>query len=370
MNVILFSSICSSTETWTPAVNFIAAHGRDIQVAGFSAPDIGPYTKSDFFYTIEEVSLLYREHLIDGVVNIQSYDPSHYRLLEEHGIASEDIYVIPSTLTMRAELGEDISREQLLCPYRDMLPELYILEVHLADHCNLNCKGCAHFSNLVPEAVFPDIAQFEKDVARMSSLFSNIQKFFLLGGEPLLNPDFCDYVRIVRKYFPYTRLFIVTNGLLVPTLKEEQIAVLKENRVILSISAYPVLDVQKITDFTDRYQIDTSIRVEKMAFTKYLNPDGTSDKDAVFRECPRKECTFLKNGNIAACCQPFTVHYFNEYFDTHILENEYLNIYDADGWKILDFIHTPMESCRYCSPDVLFQWGLSKAPFCKDDWCV
>ena len=343
-----------------------------IQVFGLSTPNQGPFANADVTYCLDEVSFLYQNHMIDGVVNLQGENHTYFRILEEYGINRNHIYIIPDSLTQRASTGEDISCEQLLYPYHEMLPELSEVEVHLADHCNLNCKGCAHFSNLVPKAVFYDKTQFENDVRRLSQLFSQIHRFFLLGGEPLLNPAFCDYVCIVRKYFPYTRIIIVTNGLLVPSLTETQIDILKQNHVILSISAYPVLDLQKITDFVNLHEIQTDIRSQKLYFTKYLNPNGSSDKKAVFDKCPRKECTFLGNGKMAACCQPFTVHYFNEYFGENIPENEWIDIYSEhiNGWKILEYLLTPMETCRYCAPDICFEWDISKKPYSKNDWCV
>ena len=36
-------------------------------------------------------------------------------------------------------------------------------EYHLNDHCNLNCKGCDHFSPLAEEK-FTNYEQFEKDM--------------------------------------------------------------------------------------------------------------------------------------------------------------------------------------------------------------
>jgi molybdenum cofactor biosynthesis enzyme MoaA len=68
-----------------------------------------------------------------------------------------------------------------------MLP--YIVETHLVDHCNLNCKGCSHFASLVPGEVFTDIEIFKRDIARLSQIFIDVYEIRLMGGEPLLHPD-------------------------------------------------------------------------------------------------------------------------------------------------------------------------------------
>lgn len=152
--------------------------------------------------------------------------------------------------------------EAVIYPYGSFLPELMQIEFHLADHCNLNCKGCTHFSNLVKEPVLADYEQFRQDLRRLSGLFSNIYEIFLLGGEPLLNPDAGNFI-------------------------------------------------------WDH-------------FTKFLHPKGDSDGTEVFKKCPRKNCTFLDKGKVAACCLPFVVHYFNDHFDESIPEQEGIDIYASD----------------------------------------
>lgn len=57
------------------------------------------------------------------------------------------------------------------------------LETHIINKCNLNCKGCSHFSNIVDDEDAPvDITVFEKDFARLSELFDHIFTIRLMGG--------------------------------------------------------------------------------------------------------------------------------------------------------------------------------------------
>ena len=63
------------------------------------------------------------------------------------------------------------------------------IEYNVVGHCNLNCKGCSHFSN-IQKKEFADLATFEKDISMLKKLFSEIRLINLLGGEPLLlTPD-------------------------------------------------------------------------------------------------------------------------------------------------------------------------------------
>ena len=49
-------------------------------------------------------------------------------------------------------------------------PALPYLEVHLVDHCNLNCKGCGHFS-LIGEVWFADLDKYVQDMSQLKRLF-------------------------------------------------------------------------------------------------------------------------------------------------------------------------------------------------------
>lgn len=366
MNLIIFGDPIN----WSHALNLISTYCQDIQIYGLSAPSLGIYQNSDVAYTLKEVQQLYENHVIDGVIQIQGENPYYFELLEH--LAISDIYVIPQVLHKKAELGEDISEDTILYRYHDILPELMQLEFHLSDHCNLNCKGCSHFSNLVAQPVFADREQFTKDLMQLTCYFSQIHNFYLLGGEPLLNTELGDYIHIIRQAFPYTQLTIVTNGILLLKLKEDLIATLKENRVHISISDYSCLDREKIVAFVKKHALSADLREGKECFSKYINPKGDTDKNQIFFDCVRRNCTFLDKGKIAACCQPFTVHYFNDYFQENLPENEGIDLYEAglDGWKIQKRLITPMDSCRYCANDVPFEWEPSYAPFSKEDWCV
>lgn len=366
MNFIIFGD----PENWSRALEVITAYCPDIQIYGLSAPHLDDSQKSDVTFSITEIKHFYQKHLIDGVIQIQGENPYYFQLLEQCGIAN--IYVIPDLIYQKVDLKEDISNLPVLYPYHDVLPELMQLEFHLADHCNLNCKGCSHFSNLVPNPVFPDKAQFEKDLTQLSSYFSQIHHFYLLGGEPLLNKDIGDYIQIVRKAFPYTQLNVVTNGILLLSLPNTLISIIKKSRAHISISDYSCLDRERIISFVQKNALSAELREGKECFSKYLNPKGDSEKNDVFFDCIRRNCTYLDHGKIAACCQPFTIHYFNDYFHESIPENEGINLYEdqLDGWEIQRRLITPMESCRYCSHDIPFDWAPSHKPFSKEDWCV
>ena len=115
----------------------------------------------------------------------------------------------------------------------DGLVRLRKLEIYLTNGCNLKCKFCSHFNpyrrGIVPkETLVTSMETWSKKVRP--------KKFGLLGGEPLLHPDFPLLLRKARECWPTTRLIVTTNGLLVASKGETLMEVLRESgaEVLLS----------------------------------------------------------------------------------------------------------------------------------------
>ena len=68
-------------------------------------------------------------------------------------------------------------------------------ETHITEACNLNCRGCSHFSVLA-KPKHKDLAEFEREYKRLAEI-EEIHTMRLMGGEPLLNPNFMEYLRIL-----------------------------------------------------------------------------------------------------------------------------------------------------------------------------
>lgn len=366
MKLVIFGQ----PQKWSETVKLICKYCPDIMIFGLSHYDIAQFSDNDEVISVEEVGRLCKEGVIDGVVQVNAENPYYFLLLEQIGI--EKIYVIPQELYVRERMGEDLSKERIVYLREEVLPELWQIEFQLADHCNLNCKGCTHFSCLVPEPVFADKAAFAKDIVQLKKYFSYLHYFYLMGGEPLLNEELGDYIQLINETFPYTKIVIITNGLLICTLKEDTLKLIAKNKAEISISDYSCLEKEKIVTFLGKYGIVPEFRGGKENFGKHINLKGDSDPERTFYQCPSRHCTFLGKGKISACCQPLTAHYFNTYFHEKLPENEGIDLYDPDmnGWEVARRLFMPMESCRYCTDDVSFQWEIARPPFRKEDWCA
>jgi molybdenum cofactor biosynthesis enzyme MoaA len=114
---------------------------------------------------------------------------------------------------------------------------LKYLEIHLVDHCNLNCKGCGHFSTLSSPS-FLDILDFEKDLKQLKKHFEFLGQLRLMGGEPLLHPKCAVFFNVARRVFGDARISLVTNGILLPEHDESFNRQLREQNIEVQITFY------------------------------------------------------------------------------------------------------------------------------------
>ena len=71
----------------------------------------------------------------------------------------------------------------------------------------------------------------------------------LMGGEPLLNPNFPDYFVETRKLFPKSEIVLVSNGTLLRNVKDEDIDLMNKNNIGLCVSNYKInIDEMKYID--------------------------------------------------------------------------------------------------------------------------
>jgi len=243
----------------------------------------------------------------------------------------------------------------------------YILETHLVDHCNLNCKGCSHFSPLVSDKVFLNFNTYEHDLSRLRNLFPDVYEIRLMGGEPLLSPEINSYMISTRQAFPKANVAVFTNGLLLTKMPESFWEICAQYQISIKISKYPVhLDEKSITTFGESYQVKIKIPGEIQSFMQFINIEGNSDPEISFRNCRTMYTTpFLREGKLYSCSFAPHVHIFNEYFNQEIpiSENDYIDIHDPhiSPDDIFHFLDHPIPMCKWCKTRrPMMGWGTSK----------
>lgn len=289
--------------------------------------------------------------------------------------------LVPQEFADRWRVGYHIKRllNRLLTPIRILfsLPlkkklEKIRFEVHLAEHCNLNCQGCSHFSPLAgPELV--EVEGFRRDMERMGELFSHeCQEIHLLGGEPLLHPDLITLLKITRDNFPIGDIIIITNGILLPKQEDAFWRSCHENKIKIRVTNYPIqLDVDTIQAAAEKFDVPVDVSWYgshwKHTFVIIpLDPSGRRDIKRNFARCEYANlCIALSHGKLFTCHVAAYIRYFNQKFKQNfsVDETDYVDIYKENSKDIiLEKLSEPIPFCRYCdfSRRRTCAWGISK----------
>ena len=230
------------------------------------------------------------------------------------------------------------------------------LEVHLADHCNLNCKGCDHFSP-ISEMSFLDVEQYEKDIKRIGMIAGDyLEHLFLLGGEPLLNREIVRILEISRRYLSCP-IYIVTNGILLPEMPPLFWETCRQHNVILSITEYPLsIDYKTIQKTGELYGVSVQIFKDpagkKQLYHLPIDLTGSQDYVENYLRCWRPKYPILKDGRIYPCVIPANIHHFNRYYgkELSVVESDSVDIYSvSDIEELLYKLSIPIKFCRYCN---------------------
>ncbi len=286
-------------------------------------------------------------------------------------------------------------------PYK-MTPrskENFWVEVNLADHCNLNCQCCDHFSPIA-KPTFLDFDQYVRDLKRLSDLTDNkIGLIKLQGGEPLLNDRLIDFMRVTREIFPNAFLCLFTDGVLLKkwgnkTEEENLWKAVKDYEYEIRWTHYPIgLNVDEIKEKAISYGVEwwedpppfkkgarlwffSEIGALKYKGVKHSvkHPFWLEGGVAPFRwiSCYQfNESIVLRDGKIYTCPIIPYAHFFNEYFNQNLLvtENDSIDIYKVKSYEeIAEFCTHRMPFCTYCAVHhrSVMDWCQSKHTI--DEW--
>jgi MoaA/NifB/PqqE/SkfB family radical SAM enzyme len=246
------------------------------------------------------------------------------------------------------------------------------LDIFIAHHCNLNCKGCTSFSPLVEEH-FYDYSQLEKHLNHLFAIGAGHDRLELnlLGGEPLLHPKLNEIMSMTRKIFPNAKIRLITNGILLPKLSGEFWKTCSDNSINLCLTKYPIK--------LDFIEIETLAKAHNVMFEYFNNARKikTLHKHSIsLRESNEKKnfetcffanyCTTLSDGKLYPCPISANACYYKTYFkQTLPLSSEnYLNLTEVKNLDtIYDFLLSSIPFCKYCPYQGRFdhiKWESSK----------
>lgn len=215
-------------------------------------------------------------------------------------------------------------------------------ETHITEACNLRCRGCSHFS-VFAKPKHKDLGEFDREFKRMSEI-EEVRVMRLMGGEPLLNPNFMEYLRIARKYFPDSHICLVTNGTLSERLLPH-IGEINQLQINVTKSEYH-LDFEDPILYSERHE-------KGQLYNISLDPTGSQLEKLAFHFCDIRinNWYYYMDGRFYPCCIAGTIQDFWDHFglDWGIDQKSLgIDIFEHTAEEIEAFLRQPCELCRFC----------------------
>lgn len=244
------------------------------------------------------------------------------------------------------------------------------IEYSIIDQCNLNCAYCCHYAP-VAEKYFVNEEQFYNDVKRLSNLTGKGEKLGtlgILGGEPLLHPNFIELCIYARNLLPYSRIRVTTNGLLLNKLNKRDLCILRRFDIEILISKYREEDdFDAMSKLLNEYHIVYKFcnNNKLVEFAKYsIDETGSQNINDAHSNCDLWQgkkyytCHELRDGYLYPCSQIARVNTLNNKFDLRLPDKLFsaINIHQHGLEEILDFLKQPVLHCVYCKTK---EWSTS-----------
>lgn len=232
------------------------------------------------------------------------------------------------------------------------------IELNVVNHCDLDCRYCAHFSCVAPEYVVP-LETLEHDVCALSKILGDsLGTLKVIGGEPLLHPHLEKIFVFARKYFPISQIWLVTNGVRLLSQAESFWQTCKEQNITIVVTKYPVnLKFDKMEELALAYGIPfrfTNGRgVVKTMYKFPIDVEGNCDPKVSFDHCHLGEnCPMVMEGKFYPCPVVANIAIFNEKFQQNVpvTQDDFIDLESNPSLEeITAFRSKPFPFCKHCN---------------------
>lgn len=168
------------------------------------------------------------------------------------------------------------------------------VQFEITHACNKNCALCDH---RIASSTYAGMtrAQYRKTVSYMDT--KKCKCAALIGGEPLVHPDVLWFARRLLADFRHARLWVHTNGLLVPRFRQGHPEVFE--RLRWDIQEYPGFNDEALAEVGDL----PNVRVKP--FRPFWNPYRDPNLDEVLARKVRGACLYhvrIVGDRLYNCC--------------------------------------------------------------------
>ncbi len=242
------------------------------------------------------------------------------------------------------------------------------LEFILTDYCNLNCKGCTHYSPLAAKEFTP-LETVEASMQKLSEVCGGkVEKCYLIGGETLLYPRLNEAMQALRRHFPTQTLYVFTNGIALPKMDDSFWQTARQQNFILAITRYPIhFDYDAAIALCHKYGVKTEIfgdRTLADSFFRFaLDPTKKQNARISHFKCYNRGCLSVIGNRLYPCSISGCVSHLNKAKGTAFehCDGDRLDIDKITGIsQIRRLRDRPVPFCAYCiNPPATVKYGPS-----------
>jgi len=173
------------------------------------------------------------------------------------------------------------------------VPKINYAEFYITNVCNFNCDGCNRFNNLN----FSGRQHWQdyQDVYAAWSRVLDIERYTVLGGEPMTSPDYLDWLSGINMLWPQAQGVLLTNGhYLRPNNRElYQLLAGSHGRLSLEIGLHNVNRATAMLDTVSQW-LQGDIQLERFpqdlnqipGFAQHWQHSYDSIRDQSWPDCP------------------------------------------------------------------------------------
>lgn len=229
----------------------------------------------------------------------------------------------------------------------------YSVLILLTNICNLNCTGCSAMCYHYKDSPwFITKENFKLILLKIKEIFPNYSMIDLVGGEPLLHPDFLELCEIAHSVLPDTIFQVWTNTILLSSFSDKQLQKIKQYNVQFSMSIYPPLidNCKQIEKNLRKNNINFNYQGVRYNFNKFtFDLEGKNNIIKQYQSCfhlqdPAQYVIYKEK--IFSCCM---IAHMSEILNLPLNSRDYINIKDIQNFEqVHTLLEHPLNMCKYC----------------------
>jgi hypothetical protein len=205
----------------------------------------------------------------------------------------------------------------------------------ITEHCNCSCYSC-QIAAPIAKPSFYDLEEFKKEIDILHKYCRDETYYIgITSAEPLLHPEFTDFIVYARQKFPDVRIHVVTNGLLLHKQSDEFWSIMSDNNVKISWTKYPInypfapaeIFAKAARKNVNLSYVEDSFLEKKESWELLSNQKG-DEKVYDYVLCPfHNSCVTVSRGRLFTCNRYAVHEHCSEKFGVNLplTKNDYLD---------------------------------------------